>query len=74
MKTKKLLLAAAALMVLTACGSEDSPVEPTEERVPVRLGNVTVNATETRAAQHLNEGTLEKGERVMVRIRSRCEI
>lgn len=68
MKTKKLLLAAAALMVLTACGSEDSPVEPTEERVPVRLGNVTVNAAETRAAQHLNEGTLEVGERVMVRI------
>ena len=68
MKTKNLLLAAAALMVLTACSSEDSPIEPTEERVPVRLGNIAVDAAETRAAQHLNEGTLEAGERVMVRI------
>ena len=44
MKTKKLLLAAAALMVLTACGSEDSPVEPTEE--PVEPTEAPVEPTE----------------------------
>ena len=55
-------------MALTACSSDDSPIEPTVERVPVRLGHITVDAAETRAAQHLNEGTLDAGERVMVRI------
>ena len=68
MKTTKLLLAAAALTVLTACSSDEQTMEPTEQRVPVTLAYSTINATETRAAQNLNEGTFESGESVKVRI------
>ena len=78
MKTKKLLFAAAALTLLTACSSDDSPIENNEQRVPVTLAYSTVDATETRAAQgvngmtraaqNLNEGTFASGESVKVRI------
>jgi len=68
MKTKKLLFAAAALTVLTACSSDDSPIDNVEQRVPVTLAYSTIDATETRAAQNLNEGTFESDESVKVRI------
>ena len=68
MKTKKFLFAAAALTVLAACSKDDAATEPTEERVPVTLAYTTVDATETRAAQNLNEGTFDSGESVRVRI------
>ena len=68
MKTKKLLFAAAALTVLTACSSDDSSVENNEQRVPVTLTYSNVDAAETRAAQNLNEGTFASGENVTVRI------
>ena len=68
MKTKKLLFAAAALTLLTACSSDDSPIENNEQRVLVTLAYTTIDATETRAAQNLNEGTVASGESVMVRI------
>lgn len=66
MKTKKMLSAAVALMMLAACTQEE--IEPATERVPVKLAYTTVDATETRAAQNLNEGTFESGESVTVRI------
>ena len=78
MKTKKLLFAAAALTVLTACSSDDSPMDNVEQRVPVTLAYSTIDATETRAAQgvkgmtraaqNLNEGTFASDESVKVRI------
>ena len=58
----------AALTVLTACSSDDSPIDNVEQRVPVTLAYSTIDATETRAAQNLNEGTFESGESVKVRI------
>ena len=72
MKTKKILFAAAALTLLAACSSDDSPVDSpivnAEQRVPVTLAYTTIDATETRAAQNLNEGTFASGESVKVRI------
>ena len=68
MKTKKILFAAAALTLLTACSSDDSPIVNTEQRVPVTLAYTTIDAVETRAAQNLNEGTFASGEEVTVRI------
>ena len=68
MKTKKFLFAAAALTVLAACSKDDAATEPTEERVPVTLAYTTIDATETRAAQNLNESTFASGESVRVRI------
>ena len=68
MKTKKILFAAAALTVLAACSNDDAVTEPTEGRVPVTLVYTTIDATETRAAQNLNEGTFASGESVTVRI------
>lgn len=68
MKTKKLLFAAAALTVLAACSSDDSPMDNVEQRLPVTLAYSTIDATETRAAQNLNEGTIASGESVKVRI------
>jgi len=68
MKTKKLLFAAAALTVLTACSSDDSPMDSVEQCVPVTLAYSTIDATETRAAQDLNEGTFASDESVKVRI------
>ena len=64
MKTTRLLFAAAALTVLAACTDEQTA----EERVPVRLAYTTLDATETRAAQNLNEGAFTTGEAVKVRI------
>ena len=68
----------AALTVLTACSSDDSPVDNVERRVPVTLAYSTIDATETRAAQgvngmtraaqNLNEGTFASNESVKVRI------
>ena len=70
--TKKILFAAAALTVLAACSSNDSPIDSpivnTEQRVPVTLAYTTIDAVETRAAQNLNEGTFASGESVTVRI------
>jgi hypothetical protein len=68
MKTKMILFAAAALTVLAACSNDDAVTEPTEGRVPVTLAYTTIDATETRAAQNLNEGTFASGESVTVRI------
>ena len=66
MKTKILLTSVAMLMMLTACTQEE--ITPAVERVPVTLAYTTVDATETRAAQNLNEGTFASGESVKVRI------
>ena len=67
-----------ALTMLTACSSDDSPIDNVEQRVPVTLAYSTVDATETRAAQgvngmtraaqNLNEGTFASNESVKVRI------
>jgi hypothetical protein len=67
MKTKQILFAA-AMTVLTACSSDDSPIDNVEQRVPVTLAYSTIDATETRAAQDLNEGTFASDESVKVRI------
>ena len=68
----------AAMTVLAACSSDDSPIDNVEQRVPVTLAYSTIDATETRAAQgvngmtraaqNLNEGTFDSGESVKVRI------
>ena len=68
MKTRKILFAAAALTLLTACSSDDATMENNEQLVPVKLAYTTIDATETRAAQNLNEGTFASGESVKVRI------
>ena len=68
MKTNKLLFAAAALMALAACSSDDHLEEQTGELVPVRLTYNNVDAAETRAATTLNQGNFATGENVMVRI------
>ena len=54
--------------LLAACSSDDQTTEPAEQRVPVTLACSTIDATETRAAQNLNEGTFASGESVKVRI------
>ena len=68
MKTTRLLFAAAALTVLAACSTDESPIENTENRVPVKLAYTTIDAVETRAAQDLNQGTFATGESVKVRV------
>lgn len=68
MQTRRLLFAAAALTVLTACSSDDSSIENNEGRVPVKLSYTNIDAAETRAAQNLNEGTFASGESVKVRV------
>lgn len=68
MKTNKHFFAAAALMALTACSSDDIQMEPAEERIPVRLAYTTIDATETRAAQNLHEGMFDPGDSLVVRI------
>ena len=50
---------------MAACTQKENPVE---ERTPVALQYTTVDATETKAAQNLNEGTFATGETVKVRI------
>ena len=64
MNTKATLIAIAALM-MAACTQLDIPGE---ERTPVALAYTTVQATESKAAQNLNEGTFATGETVKVRI------
>ena len=64
MDTKRALVIAAA-SVMVACTQKENPVE---ERVPVALSYTTVQATETRAAQNLNENTFDSGEAITVRI------
>ena len=70
MKTYKHILAAAALTVLTACTSEDNTTEtPKEPGIPITLSYTISDITpETRAAQNLNEGYLDAGVPVWVRI------
>ena len=62
----KLLFAAAAMTLLTACTQDE--IVPTANRVPVKLAYTTIDATETRAAQNLNEGTFATDEAIKVRI------
>ena len=64
MNNRIALIAIAALM-MAACTQKENPVE---ERTPVALQYTTVDATETKAAQNLNEGTFTSGETVKVRI------
>lgn len=64
MNTKTAIIAFAAL-VAAACSQKEDPVQ---DSVPVALRSITVEATETRAAQNLNEGTFASGESVKVRI------
>ena len=68
MHTKKILFAAALLTVLAACSSDDQSSEPMEQLTPVTLHYTTIDATETRAAQDLNQGTFVSGEEVAVLI------
>lgn len=68
MHTKKILFAAALLTVLAACSSDDQSSEPMEQLTPVTLQYTTIDATETRAAQDLNQGTFASGEPVKVLI------
>ena len=68
MKTNKLFFAAATLMALTACSSDDISMEPAEERIPVRLAYTTLDATKTRAAQNLHEGMFVPGDSLVVYI------
>lgn len=64
MNTRTTLIAVAALM-MAACSQMENPME---ERTPITLAYTTVQATETKAAQNLNEGTFAAGETVKVRI------
>ena len=64
MNNRIALIAIAALM-MAACTQKENPGE---ERTPVALQYTTVDATETKAAQNLNEGTFTSGESVKVRI------
>ncbi len=68
MYSKKLLFAAAVLSFLAACSSDDESSEPMEQRVPVALQYTTIDPTETRAAQNLNEETFARSEAITVRI------
>ena len=62
---KKILFAAAVLIALTACSSDD---QTAEQRMPVTLAYTNLDATEvTRAAQNLNQ-TFATGEGIKVRI------
>ena len=64
MNTRTTLIAVAALMMAACTQLENSG----EERIPVALAYTTTQATETKAAQNLNEGTFDAGETVKVRI------
>lgn len=54
-----------AAVILAACSRME---DPARSHVPVALSYSTVTATETRAAQNLNEGAFASGESVTVRI------
>lgn len=64
MNTRLFFISAAAIL-LAACAQIENPAE---NKVPVSLTYSTVSATETKAAQDLNEGTFGSGESVTVRI------
>ena len=64
MNTKTALIAIAALLT-AACSQMEYPVQ---EGTPVTLKYTTIDATETKAAQNLNEGTFASGESIKVRI------
>ena len=64
MKTKYFFYTIAAL-VLASCSQLENPAENV---IPVSLSYSTISASETRAAQNLNEGTFASGESVKVRI------
>ena len=64
MNTRTTLIAVAAFMMAVCTQLEN----PGEERTPIALAYTTVDATETKAAQNLNEGTFDPGEAVKVRI------
>ena len=61
----RLFFFSVAAIVLAACTQIENPAE---SNVPVSLSYSTVAATETKAAQNLNEGTFASGESVKVRI------
>lgn len=64
MNTRLFFLTAAATVLVACTQMEDLSVS----NVPVSLSYSTVAATETKAAQNLNEGTFVSGESVTVRI------
>ena len=64
MSTKSTIIAITALMT-AACVQVQNPME---ECTPVSLAYTTIQATETKAAQDLNEGAFASGESVKVRI------
>ena len=64
MHTKRAFVMAAAL-VLAGCTQKENPVV---ECVPVALTYTTVQTTDTKAAQNLNEDTIDSGEDVKVLI------
>ena len=70
---RKILFAAAAMTLLTACNQEEIATDPAAGRVPVTLSYTTVDATETRAATNLNQGTFASGEAIKVRISNTSE-
>ena len=53
-----------AAIILAAC----TQMDPSVSNVPIALTYSTVTATETKAAQNLNEGTFASGESITVRI------
>lgn len=61
----RLFFFSVAAIVLAACTQMENP---SESNVPITLTYSTVAATETKAAQNLNEGTFASGESVKVRI------
>ena len=61
----RLFFFSVAAIVLAACTQMENP---SESNVPITLSYSTVAATETKAAQNLNEGTFASGESVKVRI------
>lgn len=61
----RLFFFSVAAIVLAACTQMENP---SESNVPITLTYSTVAATETKAAQNLNEGTFASGEDVKVRI------
>ena len=70
---RKLLFAAAAMTLLTACNQDEIATDPAAGRVPVTLSYTMVDVAETRAATNLNQGTFASGESVTVRISNHAE-
>ena len=69
MKSYKYILAAATLTVLAACSAEDAVNETFKGAgIPIKLSYAIGTASDTRAAQNLNQGTFDVGEQIRVRI------